>query len=469
MENITSAIRSSISRYLTSTNISPESIIIYPFILGENKIKFIVKSWDVDSRTILDYIIRGFSPYTNSLEALIFEGLTKGYSIDGKINVDTSNIQHNEITFTLEYFRLYLNYIPEELLAIIASHLDESEVSSLRSVSGTIDTVTNKNYRMTRYLRTIMFYPELNTLDRNIDWISVVGEINKLNEYNTPVSRYPSGKIIFDINTFHHMVTLGLINLIKLTIDDIDLHDESWYDKGSSHPLVISVGSKIFDLIWDRIKDNPSTRPFRFMLTDSLENAARIGDEHAFKELLKRYDALVDFRLLKTSIYSKSINLVQLLLQRPEIDPAFNNNEALLLALMQSREGVNMYEINNLLIESERIGKEDLYKHDTYISRLHDNRIIKLLLQDPRVNPTIPNNKAFTFACTTGNIEIVRILLKDPRVNPSDNNNFALTMVSTKMYKDGFFKQSVLSLIFDLIRKDPRYVPTIGLFGYTIV
>jgi ankyrin repeat protein len=52
--------------------------------------------------------------------------------------------------------------------------------------------------------------------------------------------------------------------------------------------------------------------------------------------------------------------------------------------------------------------------------------IVKILLNDHRVDPTARDNECFIDACFYGHIEIIKLLLKDPRVNPCARNNFAL-------------------------------------------
>jgi len=56
--------------------------------------------------------------------------------------------------------------------------------------------------------------------------------------------------------------------------------------------------------------------------------------------------------------------------------------------------------------------------------------VVKLLLQDPRVNPSANNNYAIQLASQNGRLEVVKLLLQDPRVNPSANNNYAIQLTS---------------------------------------
>jgi hypothetical protein len=52
--------------------------------------------------------------------------------------------------------------------------------------------------------------------------------------------------------------------------------------------------------------------------------------------------------------------------------------------------------------------------------------VVKLLLADPRVDPSDYNNIAIQAASKNGQLEVVRLLLSHPRVNPSDYGNDAI-------------------------------------------
>ena len=48
-----------------------------------------------------------------------------------------------------------------------------------------------------------------------------------------------------------------------------------------------------------------------------------------------------------------------------------------------------------------------------------DIELVKLLLSDPRVDPSADNNFAIKKAAENGHYKIVKLLLNDPRVDPS--------------------------------------------------
>lgn len=119
-------------------------------------------------------------------------------------------------------------------------------------------------------------------------------------------------------------------------------------------------------------------------------------------------------------------------------------------------------EIVKLLLEDERVDPSydddfliktasDLGLDDVVILFLKDNRInpaagknyplrvaiqknhieiVKLLLNDKRVSPIILGNNAISVACNCKRTEIVKILLEDKRVDPSVANNYPFQISS---------------------------------------
>ena len=72
--------------------------------------------------------------------------------------------------------------------------------------------------------------------------------------------------------------------------------------------------------------------------------------------------------------------------------------------------------------------------------------IIKRLLQDPRVDPSINDNIPVRMAATRNSIDIVKLLMKDTRVDPSAKDNYALIVARSKQLKT----------MTDLLMTDPR-------------
>jgi hypothetical protein len=56
--------------------------------------------------------------------------------------------------------------------------------------------------------------------------------------------------------------------------------------------------------------------------------------------------------------------------------------------------------------------------------------VMKMLIKDPRIDPSANNNYAIRWASENGHTEIVKLLLNDNRVDPSDANNKAIQLAS---------------------------------------
>jgi len=56
--------------------------------------------------------------------------------------------------------------------------------------------------------------------------------------------------------------------------------------------------------------------------------------------------------------------------------------------------------------------------------------VVKLLLDQPGVDPSTNNNYPIRDASQKGHVNVVKLLLKDPRVDPAANNNAAIQYAS---------------------------------------
>ena len=77
--------------------------------------------------------------------------------------------------------------------------------------------------------------------------------------------------------------------------------------------------------------------------------------------------------------------------------------------------------------------------------------VVKLLLQDPKVDPSYQYNYAIIWASFNGHIEVVKLLLQDPRVDPSDQDNESIRLAS----KYGYI--NIIKLLLQDPRVDPKF------------
>ena len=137
-----------------------------------------------------------------------------------------------------------------------------------------------------------------------------------------------------------------------------------------------------------------------------------------------------------------SMKIKQLLLDEKNVDP---------------EELKAIFKINNLKLLYYYLYRRDQLKIplDTksklFIDavRVGNTEVVKLLLEDPRINPADDNNLAIGLASQNGYIEIVKLLLKDPRVDPSADEDYAIRMSSERG------KTEVVRLLLKDDRVDP--------------
>ena len=112
------------------------------------------------------------------------------------------------------------------------------------------------------------------------------------------------------------------------------------------------------------------------------------------------------------------------------------------------------------LIDATRIGDVDAVVHllelgvdpsaennDAILfASMHYSEVLKILLEDPRVDPSANDNFALRLASAEGHTEVVRILLADERVDPSAKDNEALRWASSEGHTE----------VVNLLLADPR-------------
>src|SRR6266567_2359159 len=81
-------------------------------------------------------------------------------------------------------------------------------------------------------------------------------------------------------------------------------------------------------------------------------------------------------------------------------------------------------DILKLLVNDTRVNPDsndnDAIKHASENGR---DQIVEILLTNPNVNPAAQDNYSIRFASGNGHAKVIALLLKDPRVNPSVQHN----------------------------------------------
>ena len=114
--------------------------------------------------------------------------------------------------------------------------------------------------------------------------------------------------------------------------------------------------------------------------------------------------------------------------------------------------GCSYIEVLKLLLQDSRVDPSAENNYAIIRASYHGyTEVVKLLLQDSKVDPSADNNYAFRVASYYSFIDIVKLLLQDSRVDPSAKDNYAFRVAS----------HSGNSQLVKLLLKDPRVKNTL--------
>jgi hypothetical protein len=100
------------------------------------------------------------------------------------------------------------------------------------------------------------------------------------------------------------------------------------------------------------------------------------------------------------------------------VNPAEFNNQALNCAVIHDNDN-----IFRLLLQDIRVTIPVFDNNDLFKACKNGSKYVAMILKDRNVNPSFDNNLAFIEAIKKGHYDVVKILLQDARIDPSINNN----------------------------------------------
>eukprot|EP01117_Protostelium_nocturnum_P013684 TRINITY_DN5129_c0_g1_i1.p1 TRINITY_DN5129_c0_g1~~TRINITY_DN5129_c0_g1_i1.p1 ORF type:complete len:367 (+),score=80.15 TRINITY_DN5129_c0_g1_i1:103-1101(+) len=116
-------------------------------------------------------------------------------------------------------------------------------------------------------------------------------------------------------------------------------------------------------------------------------------------------------------------------------------------SVIQSASWYGHYGAVKALLQDPRVDPTRYSLH--FACKVGNLELVKLLLEDPRSLPSSNQNQAFRNACKFGHALVVEELLKDERIDPSAKNNISIQDAA----QNGFFE------VVDLLLKDKRVSP----------
>ena len=162
------------------------------------------------------------------------------------------------------------------------------------------------------------------------------------------------------------------------------------------------------------------------------------------------YEKIINYistNLLQKVLFDKQLDIAELLLQHPIINLSDLDHS------MWLASDLGYTDIVKLLLQNPKVDPSILNNKALRLAVENGHSdIVKLLLQDPRTDPSVQNNKMIIFASGYGYTNVVEVLLQDPRVDPSVWDNNALISASEGGYTD----------VVKLLLQDPNVDPSVN-------
>jgi hypothetical protein len=214
---------------------------------------------------------------------------------------------------------------------------------------------------------------------------------------------------------------------IKLLLNDCRV------DPSVNHNAIIKSSARFFcdtelmKLLLEHPKVDPTANN-----NDPLFGAVSINTPEVAELLIKdpRVDPTINSNyLIKYTVNNGIIDMVRLLLKDPRVNPNVTNGDTIQTAIKNRK-----IDIVRLLLEDRRMGP---YIGNNTIQIAIENcdiEMVKLLLADRRADPAINNNLAIRTAadksvkCRTYN-KIIELLINDPRVDASVSSNYVIKQI----------------------------------------
>lgn len=155
---------------------------------------------------------------------------------------------------------------------------------------------------------------------------------------------------------------------------------------------------------------------------------------------------------LDVALFKGRTKIASFILADDRIDPTYDNNRALLHAV----KGKRIESVELLLSADNRV-----YSNVALITvakQQQSTEILHLLLKDLRIDPS----KALVEAASNGYPENVKLLLADPRADPSINRNEAIERVASRVSND---EEDPYLIILRMLLDDPRVNPNAALLN----
>jgi len=186
------------------------------------------------------------------------------------------------------------------------------------------------------------------------------------------------------------------------------------------------------------------------ILSSNNSAALKFYFEYPRFHFYKNQNVKINKKIVKFAFRVSNLTIIKLFMKYSKLKLPKNSNRLLDYILRFYYKDALIYLIN---LDSFGVygGYNAIYEFLEFLNKgsIHQVDMLKILLFNPKFDPSIDNNLAIKYACKCGHDKAVEILLTDPRVDPSVDNNYSIRKAS----KHGHIK--VIKLLLADQRVDP--------------
>lgn len=144
---------------------------------------------------------------------------------------------------------------------------------------------------------------------------------------------------------------------------------------------------------------------------EAMYNACSWGHLNIVKLLVEDGRSKPNSKMFVHSCECQHLDVVEYLIDHPNVDPGYDNNEAIRSACVRGD-----YTIAKFLLQNPRVNPSDGDNAPIKCAVMGSGEIVRLLLKDSRVDPTVNENQPLRVALFWCNLDSIYALLEDPRI-----------------------------------------------------
>ena len=440
---------------------------LYVNKITNDSYRIIIKSWSKSGEDTL-------KKFSESIE--FFSNISYKILTHVQKDIKYSNVKFqydSQLIFDIEFFDSYFNYIPMEIMLTISSYLDHNNLNEFMLSGSKLFIYINNNRNTLYKLKFGKEQPVLfnKIIKKLVDWEKLYNEIKTI----MTISRLL--RSMLDITSLSEDVIINLNpNFLRSLVQlNLNYSLDIFFDKniiGESMYKDVLFNSEEMRRYMNLTKE--MTEISQLFTAENFLDYVLTYDRQYFEKVYHMYDEYSHLREYPNMFVNVNYYLLGLHGNLKNIKLLHSNKYVTItddilegaiasygrmqhVVLLESEYN----EVIEWVLENINISINALNEGFITAITIGNTHAVKLLLQNPNVDPTRNNNESMYIAINRLRPKIVKLLLEDGRINPSYNNNYYYLLLKSLITDE---KQK-LEEIGKLLKSDPRFIKPYNILG----